>query len=151
MLMWGPLKDSGKEGFSVRRQAEKQQPVYRLILLCAPNFVAASCEAPPLSFSSVCTTPPPPSPFSASHYLQQRHAWGHSLNRNRFVWFAVIFFHWTSVFFYHVWKLNRESVMKRRMLFGLYFVTLLCVLLALYRLSLFCLANSQYNSDKRHF
>lgn len=155
--MWGPLKDTGKEGFSVRRQAEKQQPVYRLILLCAPNFVAASCEAPPLSFSSVSAQPhrPPslPTRFSASHFLRQRHAWGHSLNRNRFVWFAVIFFHWTSVFLYHVWKLNSEAIVKRRMssLFGLCFVTLLCVLLALYRLSLFCLANSQYNSDKKHF
>lgn len=62
--MWGPLKDTGKEGFSVRRQAEKQQPVYRLILLCAPNLVAASYEAPPLSFSSVSAphTPPPSHP-----------------------------------------------------------------------------------------
>lgn len=70
--MWGPLKDTGKEGFSVRRQAEKQQPVYRLILLCAPNFVAASCEAPPLSFSSVSAQPhrpPLPNPVLCFTFL----------------------------------------------------------------------------------
>ena len=41
----------------MRRQAEKQQPVYRLILLCAPNLVAASCEAPSSLLSlSLCLT-----------------------------------------------------------------------------------------------
>lgn len=61
MLMWGPLKDTVKEGFSVRRQAEKQQTVYRLILFCAPKLVAASCKAPP-SFFLLCAPQPPPPP-----------------------------------------------------------------------------------------
>lgn len=52
--MWGPLKRTRrKRGFRVRRQAEKQQTVYRLILLCAQELVVVSCKAPhpnPLSY-----------------------------------------------------------------------------------------------------
>lgn len=53
--MWGPGKDFVKEGFSVSRQAEQQQPVYHLILLCVPKLVAASCKAPLRSFPSAPT------------------------------------------------------------------------------------------------
>lgn len=65
--MWGPLKDTVKEGFSVRRQAEKQQTVYRLILLCAPKLVAASCKGPPtISRPTLCLPPPHISCISCS-------------------------------------------------------------------------------------
>lgn len=71
MLMWGPLKDTGKEGFSVRRQAEKQQPVYRLILFCVPNLVVASCKAPLLS----CRQCPPRPRISCSSVMHEDIPW----------------------------------------------------------------------------
>lgn len=145
MLMWGPLKDTGKEGFSVRRQAEKQQPVYRLILLCAPNLVAASCEAPPLS----C----PPSPRLT--FLAAASCMGTFLEQKQICLVLCHFLSPDPCPFYHVWKLNRESIVRKRMfsLFCLCFVTL-CF--ASYLLCIFCpfshsLANSQYNTNKRHF
>ena len=59
------------------------------------------------------------------------------------------------LFFYHIWKLNREPIVRRRMfsLFCLCFVTLcfasqlLCIACSF----LYFLAKSQYNCDKWHF
>ena len=93
MLIWGPLKDTGVRRDWVCAGKRKSNSL----------FIASSCfvlqtssrhplKLAPLSFSSVSAPPPP-----ASHFLQQRHAWGHSLNRNRFVQFAVVFFHGTSL------------------------------------------------------
>ncbi len=147
--MWGPLKDTGKEGFSVSRQAEKQQPVYRLILLCAPNLVAASCEALPLSFSSVSAPP------SCLTFLAAASCMGAFLEQKQICLVLRHFLSLDPCLFYHVWKLNREAIVRRRMLSlsCLCFVTLcfaaylLCVICPF----LYSLANSQYNSDKRHF
>lgn len=53
-------KDPEKEGFRVRRQAEKQQTVYRLIPLCAQELVVASCKGPPPNFLSPRASNPSP-------------------------------------------------------------------------------------------
>lgn len=124
MLMWGPLKDTGKEGFSVSRQAEKQQPVYRLILLCAPNLVAASCEAPSLLFlSPQCLHPPTPPCLT---FLAAASCMGAFLEQKQICLVLRHFLSLDPCLFYHVWKLNREAIVVRRMfsLFCLCFVTL---------------------------
>lgn len=143
--MWGPLKDTGKEGFTVRRQAEKQQPVYRLILLCVPNLVAASCEVPPLSFSSLSAPP-------CLTFLAAASCMGAFPEQKQICLVRCHFLSLDPCLFYHVWKLNREPIVRKRM-FCLCFVTLcfashlLCIVC-----SFLCfLAKTQFNGDIFNF
>lgn len=131
MLMWGPLKDTVKEGFSVRRQAEKQQTVYRLILLCAPKLGAASCKDPPPSLFFLCASPH----LTFLAFLAAVSGMGYSLNRNRFVSFSIVLFHRTH-------ECSHSSI----------YVLLhsaLCLCIACPFPS--SLANTLYKSDKRRF
>ncbi len=132
--MWGPLKDTGKEGFSVRRQAEKQQPVYRLILLCAPNPRRSILWSSP-SFFLLGVWPPPPcltflavtSCMGAFHEQKQIClVLRHLLSQN------------PCLFFLSCLKAEQRGYSEKKNVLSLQFMfcyTLLCILLALYCLS----------------
>lgn len=142
MLMWGPLKDTGKEGFSVRRQAEKQQPVYRLTLLCAANLAAASCEASP-SFFLLSAPRPPSSPphISCSSVMHGGIPWTETdlFSSPSFSFAGPL------SFFLSCLKAEQRGYSEKKNALTLLFVfchTLLCILLALYRLALSLLSGN---------
>lgn len=144
--MWGPLKDTGKKEFCVRRQAEKQQPVYRLILLCAPNLVAASCEDPPLlstSFFLLSVCPQPSSPSSPPlktpclAFIAAVSCMGAFPEQKQI---CLVRHHFLSPgplsSFYRVWKLNREASERG----GMLSLSCLCFLTLCFASHLLCIA-----------
>lgn len=143
----------------MRRQAEKQQPVYRLILLCAPNLDAASCEAPPRSFSSVSAPHTPhPAPLCLT-FLAAESCMGAFPEQKQI---CLVLRHFLSLdpclffFFQSCLKAAQRGYSEKRNVLTLLFMfcyTLLCISLALCVACPFLssLANSQYDGDKRNF
>lgn len=147
MLMWGPLKDAGKGGFSARRQAEKQQPVYRLILLCVPILTAASSETPPSLYSPL----PPINPHLT--FLAAVSCMGAFPEQKQICLVRRHFHSLDPRVFLSCLKAEQRSYSGRKNVLTLLFMfcythfasPLLC------RACSFLLANTQCDRDERHF
>lgn len=159
--MWGPLKDTGRKGGIQCAQASGKATACLSPhpALCTKARRGILWSAPTLFLSSLFLSPrcrPPLPPRPRLTFLAAASCMGAFPEQEQI---CLVCCHFLSLdpipppFFYHVWKLNREAIVGRRMfsLFCLCFVTL-CF--ASYLLCIACpppLARSQYDSDETFF